>query len=279
MKLPTISLVTCSYQQSVYLEQTIRSVLDQGYPGLEYVIIDGGSQDGSVEIIKRHAAAVRYWVSEPDGGQTEALIKGFRRTSGDILGWLCSDDLLLPGALETVGRFFRDHPQIDAVYGDSIWIDALGNYLRPKNEPGFSRFVMLFDHDYIPQPSMFWRRALYQRVGELDPRFDLAMDADLWERFSQHGRVAHIPIYLSCMRSYPEQKTRARHAQSLAEAALIRSRHPLARYPYLQAGLCRFARLARVLHKLSVWGYHRKPPPELIAALEAYRIEPLADAA
>ena len=187
---PRISVVTCSFQQASYLEQALRSVLEQAYPSLEYVVVDGGSSDGSAEIIRRHAPALAHWVSEPDGGQTQALIKGFSRCTGDVLGWLCSDDLLLPGALRTVGEFFAAHPGVAAAYGDALWIDAGGRLLRPKREIDFSRFVLLHDHNYIPQPSMFWRRSLYDAVGGLDARFDLAMDADLWERFSASTRIA-----------------------------------------------------------------------------------------
>lgn len=221
---PVISLVTCSYQQGRHLGQTIRSVVEQNYPALEYIVIDGGSSDGSVEIIKRHELDLAYWVSEPDKGQTHALIKGFDRSRGEILGWLCSDDLLLPGALHAVGEFFSTHPEVMAAYGDALWIDAGGCFLRPKKEIDFNRFVFLYDHNYIPQPSMFWRRTLYEAVNGLDPDYELAMDADLWQRFSERTRIAHIPQYLSCMRFYPAQKTRSRRTEGRREDAAIRRR-------------------------------------------------------
>lgn len=257
MTLPRISLVTCSYQQAPYLDQAMRSVLEQGYPALEYVVIDGGSQDGSADIIRGHAASLAYWVSEPDGGQTDALIKGFRHCSGEVLGWLCSDDLLLPNALRTVGEFFAAHPEISAVYGDALWIDGEGRFLRPKREMAFSRFVLLHDHNYIPQPSMFWRRSLYDAVGGLDARFDLAMDADLWERFSAHTTIAHLPAYLSCMRYYPNQKTRSRRNDALREDAAIR-----ARAGARLAGLRLLARAWRVAAKLRAGGYASAVPTE-----------------
>lgn len=269
---PKFSIVTCSYQQGRYLDATLRSVLDQDYPDLEYIVIDGGSQDESAAVIRAHEARLAYWVSEQDRGQTDALIKGFNRATGEICGWLCSDDLLLPGALRKVADFFADHPQVAAVYGDALWIDAAGAYLRPKREMGFNRFVFLFDHNYIAQPSMFWRRGLYERVRGLDRDFNLAMDADLWERFSRHTRIAHLPEYLSCMRYYPEQKTRAMRPQGRIEDARIRSRSALARLPAtpLLRGL---ARAQRVLAKGAAGGYWGTPAAGLLAALENYRIE------
>jgi len=266
----SVSIVTCSYQQGRFLDATMRSVLEQTPAGVQYIVIDGGSTDNSVEVIERHAPALHYWVSEPDRGQTDALIKGFSHATGDIQGWLCSDDLLLPGALATVTRFFDENPQIQAAYGDSLWIDEHGQYLRPKKEMTFSRFALLFDHNYISQPSMFWRRELYQKVGGLDPRFNLAMDADLWERFSRHTRIAHIPAYLSCMRWYPEQKTRALRPKGMQEYEEIRRRSAL-RQPLWPAmrGLARVQRIAR---KFVAGGYAAKPPQALINTLDRYRI-------
>lgn len=257
--LPLVSIVTCSYQQSSYLEQTMRSVLDQDYAALEYLVIDGASQDGSAEIIRRYASSLSYWVSEPDDGQTHALIKGFARARGEVFGWLCSDDLLLPGALRTVGEFFAAHPKVNAVYGDALWIDAGGRLLRPKREIEFNRFVLLYDHNYIPQPSMFWRRSLYEAVGGLDARFELAMDADLWERFSARTRIVHLPVYLSCMRHYPKQKTRARRADALRENALIRAREP---FPLRSSALRLCARALRIGAKLRAGGYGAPVPAE-----------------
>jgi glycosyltransferase involved in cell wall biosynthesis len=264
---PVMSIVTCSFQHGRYLEQTIRSVLDQGYAPLEYIIIDGGSTDNSVDIIRRHESALAYWVSEADHGQTDALIKGFKRATGDIRGWLCSDDLLLPGALQAVGDFFSTHPDVMAVYGDALWIDAEGRFLRPKKEMGFNRFVLLHDHNYIPQPSMFWRHSLYEAVSGLDLGFDLAMDADLWQRFSGKTKVAHIPRYLSCMRFYPEQKTRSRKRDGRREDEAIRTRAGAKRA--LPAALLRLAaRCVRVSAKALAGGYTARVPREHLAWLE-----------
>jgi glycosyltransferase involved in cell wall biosynthesis len=268
-QLPLISVVTCSFQQGRYLEQALRSVLDQGYPRLEYIVIDGGSTDDSVNIIKRHQSALAYWISQPDRGQADALIKGFARASGDICGWLCSDDLLLPGALHAVGAYFSANPEACAVYGDALWIDAEGRLLRPKKEMGFNRFVLLHDHNYIPQPSMFWRRSLYEAVAGLDPQFDLAMDADLWERFSARTRIAHMSRYLSCMRFYPQQKTRSRRVQGRREDGAIRQRDETWAARALTAGALQImARCLRVSAKAVAGGYTARVPKEQRAWLE-----------
>jgi glycosyltransferase involved in cell wall biosynthesis len=180
MSTPRISIVTCSYRQARFLDATMRSVLSQSWPGLEYIVVDGGSDDGSREIIQSHSDRLAWWVSEPDEGQTDALIKGFAKATGDICGWLCSDDLLLPGTLEKVARYFEAHPKVEAVYGNALWIDIDGCPLRAAREMPFSRFIFLHGFNYIPQPSMFWRRSLYERVGGLTPGLHIAMDNDLW---------------------------------------------------------------------------------------------------
>jgi glycosyltransferase involved in cell wall biosynthesis len=265
----SFSIVTCSFQQGKFLEATIRSVLGQDYPNLEYLIIDGGSTDESVDVIRRYADRVSYWVSEPDEGQTHALVKGFKRSRGEIMGWLCSDDLLLPGSLATVSDFFIVHPEIDVVYGDALWIDRDGRFIRCKREMPFSRFVMLHDHNYIAQPSTFWRRGIYEAVGGLDTRFKLAMDTDLWERFSRTTKIAHIPQYLSCIRSYPEQRTLSQRGTSLSEDAAIRSRASLKQRlprPLLHTA----ARIARISRKLASGGYTARPPEQHLEWIRQY---------
>ena len=270
---PRISIVTCSYQQARYLDVAMRSVIQQDYPELEYIVIDGGSTDGSREIIERHAASLAYWVSERDRGQTDALRKGFKQASGEICAWLCSDDLLLPGALRTVAAFFRARPDFSAVYGDALWIDREGRFLRPKKEIGFNRFVLLHDHNYIPQPSMFWRRRLYDAVGGLDPEFDLAMDADLWHRFSARGRIAHIPRYLSCMRYYPEQKTRQRRGDAALEDGLIRTRDEAGRARAVARRARRIAaRCLRIAAKVAAGGYGASVPHEHLEWLKRWAL-------
>lgn len=225
MDWPKISVVTPSFNQARYIGATIESVLSQRYPNLEYIIIDGGSSDGSVEVIERYSEYLAHWVSEPDDGQTDALVKGFDRASGEIMCWLCSDDLHEPHTLREVAETFARNSRWQVVYGDSLWMDEHGRPIRPKKEIGFNRFIWTYDHNYLPQPSTFWRRGIYEKVGGLDVRMNLAMDADLWSRFAEHAELHHVPRLWSRMRYYPEQKNLRLRDKSDAEDLLIRNRY------------------------------------------------------
>ena len=252
---PRITVVTPSYNQARFLDATMRSVHDQGYPNLEHIVIDGGSDDGSVEIIERYADRLSYWVSEPDRGQTDALIKGFSRATGEICCWLNSDDLFEASTLAEVADYFQAHPAVDFAYGDSTWIDAAGLVLKPKKEHGWSRFVWMFDHNFIPQASAFWRASLYEKVGGLDRRFDLAMDADLWIRFSEITRPRHVKRQWSRMRFYPEQKNTRLRAASGAEGGEIRRRYAPRRSRLVSRARKMAARVLRVVLKALAGGY------------------------
>ena len=220
-----ISVITCSYNQGEFLERTIKSVLDQDYPNLEYIVIDGGSDDNSVDIIKKYEDRLAYWVSEPDEGQTHALIKGFNRATGDIMCWLNSDDLFEPHTLKEVNEFFQNHRSAEVVYGNATWIDKQDRVVKKKKEIAFNKFILLFAYNYIPQPSTFWRKGIYKRVGGLDPDFDLAMDADLWFRFSDVSKIHHSRRLWSKMRLYPEQKNLRLRAESNVEGEILVNRY------------------------------------------------------
>ncbi len=225
MNYPKISLVTPSFNQAPFLEITLQSVLNQKYPNLEYIVIDGGSTDGSVDIIRRYSNQLAYWVSEPDNGQTDALNKGFAKATGDILCWLCSDDLLEPWTFQEVIQFFQENPNARAVYGDTTWIDTKNQVIKKRKELPFNRFIFLYEHNFIPQPSTFWRRDLYQEVGNLNPYFDVAMDADLWIRFSEVTNLYHIRRPWSKMRIYPQQKTQSLKVKAREEGKVLRQRY------------------------------------------------------
>lgn len=225
MTFPMITVVVPSFNQARFLERTLCSILDQNYPNLELIVMDGGSTDGSVKILERYASSITYWVSRPDKGQTHALIEGFSRASGEIECWLNSDDLFQPGCLFEVAEFFARHPEADAVYGDATWIDPEDKVLRIQREIGFSRFIWMYTYDYIPGMSMFWRRSLYEKVGGLDPSYQLAMDADLFIRFAHAGHIAHVRRQWSKMRFYPQQKNVRLRSISDAEDRRIRERY------------------------------------------------------
>lgn len=223
--LPKISIVTPSFNQGEYLEETIRSVLTQNYPNLQYVIMDGGSTDQSVSIIERYADRLDAWVSEPDQGQADAINKGFARCDGEIMGWLNSDDLLLPNALHHIGRHFAENPQTNIVCGFRRF--AIGHqrtrgrwvHLEPD------RFS-LQRHCYIAQETTYWRRSVWEAVGELDPTFQFTLDYDLWQRMLVAGYAFElIPYYLGLFRLHEASKTVSQNCIRIVEHRRIYQRY------------------------------------------------------
>jgi len=190
---PLVSIVTPSFNQSPYLEETIRSVLGQTYERIEYILIDGGSTDGSQEIIRQYADRLAYWVSEKDKGQTDALNKGFKVAHGDIFAWLNSDDLYYPHAVEEAVAYLMDHPQVGVVYGDLDFVDensqVIGQF--PAAQTDLKRLRRGYVH--IPQPATFFRGELWHQVAPLDDRFYFAMDYDLWVRLARLTEFKYIP--------------------------------------------------------------------------------------
>ncbi len=223
---PKISVVVPSFNQAGFIADALESIQRQSYPRVETIVIDGGSTDGTVDVIRSYEPSLTAWVSEPDRGQTDALIKGFARSTGDIQCWLNSDDLLMPGTLTEVVSFFEQHPRVDVVFGDAEWIDVDGRLLKRQREMPFNRFVWLNTYNYLPGMSVFWRRTIFEKAGGLQPQFDLAMDADLWIRFSDAGaRFAHVSRVWSRMRFYAAQKNQRLRHVSDREDLLIRSRY------------------------------------------------------
>jgi GT2 family glycosyltransferase len=191
--IPLVSIITPSYNQAAFLEETIRSVLSQDYPAIEYIIIDGGSTDGSRQIIERYAPRLAYWVSEPDRGQTDAINKGFARARGDILAWLNSDDTYLPGAVTRAAASLQENPQTGMVYAGANLIDETGSLIGkfPAAQTDYRRLRAGYVH--IPQQTAFFRSTLWQKVGPLDPTFYFAMDYDLWVRLARLAPLHYIP--------------------------------------------------------------------------------------
>jgi glycosyltransferase involved in cell wall biosynthesis len=206
--LPKISVVTPSYNQGEFLERTIESVLSQSYPNLEYIVIDGGSEDNSVDIIRKYEHHLAYWFSEPDDGQSNAINKGLMRSTGEILAWLNSDDTYEPCALEIVGNYFREHPEIEVLYGDANLVDVEDRVLLRIHGVPYSRRALIYAGINLHQASTFWRRELFQRVGMLDEDLHFGMDYDLWFRFAKVGaRFSYIPITFANFRQHAESKT------------------------------------------------------------------------
>jgi len=230
VNLPSISIVTPSFNQAAFLESAIRSVLDQEYPHLEYVVMDGRSSDGSVAILERYGPRFTSWTSEPDGGQYDAVTRGFGRTRGEIMGWLNSDDAYLPGALAVVGEIFAHFPQIEwlTTLFPINW-DTRDRAVHQEALRGFSA-AALFSGEHLPsrwgfslghlqQESTFWRRSLWERAGAgIDPAFPLAGDFALWAQFARHTEPVGVAAPLGGFRLQDMQKTARRFAEYQAEA-------------------------------------------------------------
>lgn len=193
MDTPLVSIVTPSFNQARYIETTIRSVLEQEYPSIEYMAIDGGSTDGSVDLIQRYADRLAWWVSEKDQGQTDALNKGFSQAKGEIFAWLNSDDTYEPGAVAAAVKYLSDHPEIGMVYADTNFIDEKGRVIGsfPAAQTDYRRLRQGYVH--IPQQAAFFRADLWRQVGPLDPDFYFAMDYDLWVRLAKLAPFAYLP--------------------------------------------------------------------------------------
>jgi glycosyltransferase involved in cell wall biosynthesis len=204
---PLVSIVTPSYNQAQFLESTIRSVLEQDYPNIEYIVVDGGSTDGSAEIIRRYADRLAWWVSEKDRSQTEAINKGFTHATGSIHAWLNSDDTYTPHAISEAVEFLTKHPEVGMVYGDADYIDEQGQVIGRFQATQTDLRRLLQGYVHIPQQSSFWRGDLWKQFGPLDPSFNYAMDYDLWVRIAEHAPIRYTPQLWSNFRIHPEGKT------------------------------------------------------------------------
>jgi len=230
---PLVSIITPSFNQARYLEATIQSVLSQDYPRIEYMIVDGGSKDESVDIIKRYAKTlesdsssysqgmlseyqeqapviqnkINWWVSEKDKGQTDAINKGFARAKGDILAWINSDDTYEPGAVSAAVKVLQEHPEIGMVYGDCNFINESGRVIGKFNSAQTNYRLLRQGYAHIPQQTMFFRADLWKQVGPLDPSFYFAMDYDLWTRIAARAEIKYVPQTWASFRLHTSGKT------------------------------------------------------------------------
>jgi len=212
-----VSIVTPSYNQASFLEQTIQSVLGQEYPRIEYIVVDGASTDNSFEIIRKYNDRLAYWISEKDSGQAEAINKGFARARGEILGWLNSDDYYLPDTISAVVKCFEEYPEVVMVYGDMLAVDGDGQTINIQKYKQLS-LPDLLCFQIIGQPSVFFRRSAIEKTGWLDISFHFMLDHHLWIRLAQQGRILHVPQVWSAARYHPQAKNRARAAEFGREA-------------------------------------------------------------
>lgn len=230
--MPTlVSIVTPSFQQGEFIEDTLKSVLEQDYPHLEQWVVDAGSTDRTLDVVRTHATrhpARLKWTSEPDRGQSDAINKGFRRAAGEILAWLNADDMYYPGVIRRVASIFDADPSLDAVYGQGTFLTRQGTFLTafPHNQ-AFDARKLLAGYAFLLQPTVFWRRRVFERVGYLAEDLHFGMDYDLWCRMARAGMKFHYDAghHYAAARFYRETKTASGQWRRSREMRRIAARH------------------------------------------------------
>jgi glycosyltransferase involved in cell wall biosynthesis len=257
--LPRISVVMPSYQQAEFIERSILSVLNQGYPNVELIVIDGGSKDGSIEIIRKYEDRIAHWVSEKDHGQSEALNKGFALATGDVFGWLNSDDLYLPNSFEIVRSKFHDNPQKLIVHGDWLSIDRDDRVIEREYAFDFNLDHFKYEGFHLNSQAMFWRREVHRRFGKYDINLHRTMDYQMIVAFGvNEGNSAFLRVddELACFRRHDEQKTKG---ESGSNNVVLEEHHSIAQqYGYVDKYSWR-GRLKRIFYRFrrAYWYYKR----------------------
>jgi len=266
---PRITIITPTLNQARYIERTILSVVNQNYPNLEYIILDGGSRDGTSETLGKYTRYLSHWRSKHDRGQAAALREGFERATGEIFAWINSDDVYLPGVLRQVGSILREHPATDVCYGNMHLLDATGRFVAERRltdcSPRFMRLGFRYGGLGIYQPAAFWRRALYERVGGIDPSLHFDMDNDLFIRFVlQGGRFTFIPRPFIGFRIHDASKTFQLQDPSKSEIPMLIRRYGLDQSSMKGAFLRTLVRLYRAWRHLmqgDIWYLMRRLLP------------------
>ncbi len=217
---PLVTIVTPSFNQARFLEQTMRSVLDQDYPNIEYMVVDGGSTDGSVDLIQKYSKRLKWWVSEKDGGQAEAINKGFTRASGEIIAWINSDDYYMPGAIAEAVKTLCEHPDVGMVYGKVRVVDETEKVL---NQLAYGDWSLsdLMSFRIIGQPAVFIRRKVLEKTGYLDQSYHLLLDHQLWIRLAREGGMLYVPSLWASAHYHEDCKNLAMASSFGAEARRI----------------------------------------------------------
>ena len=246
---PKVTIVTACLNSERYIKETIESVLAQTYPNIEYIVIDGQSTDSTPEIIRHYAERLSYWVSEPDTGMYQAINKGIRRATGQIVAYLNSDDVYPAHAVEKAVETFASHPGADAIYGDLDYIDDKSRILRRYRYPAFSYtcFVCM-GYSSIPQPAAFWLASVHERVGFFDETLRMAADFDFFARIGRSGKIIHVPDVLALHRRHGATLTHTGSDVNRREVELVRQRYVPSHLRILQpllglAGTLRMKRL------------------------------------
>lgn len=255
---PKISVVTPSFNQGQFIEETLRSVLLQGYPNLEYIVMDGGSTDGSVDIIKKYEPWLTYWVSELDAGQSAAINNGFDLGTGEILAWLNSDDFYSPNMLTQAAIYLAYHPEVGMIYGDRNVVDEDSTIIQHLRYFNFIRWQLRFMSG-IPQETVFFRATIFERVEQLDEQLQYAMDYDLWWRVSSVTKIQYIPGFIGNYRNH--EATKGNVTNSMVDSP-FRREVAAVRKKYLHRNLCpgevvilrkAHAQFRRIYHFVKKW--------------------------
>jgi glycosyltransferase involved in cell wall biosynthesis len=268
-ELPLVSIVTPSYNRARFIEETILSIRGQDYPHIEHIVVDGGSSDGTLEILKRYDDRLR-WISEPDEGMFDAINQGFRMAQGDILAWLNTDDTyVVPDAVSTAVRFLLDNPQVGMVYGHCNIMDEQGQLVRELETQDFDLDCLIHWGlgSYICQPATFFQRQVLDTVGLLDTSFPLCADRDLWIRIGQKFEVRHLPQHLANFRLHPGGFSVACVDGQVRDALRVGRKHGASRFSP-QYGEYLWYRFQRT--SIFCWGKRVLPSPakQLIYAVK-----------